>query len=77
VEICIGTSDDDVTIRFRDNGGGIKLECIFVLNPDVKKVWEYSFTTVESLDDDDFLSSQSKMSMVQSSGGPIAGVILQ
>ncbi|KAJ3273299.1 hypothetical protein HDV01_004657, partial [Terramyces sp. JEL0728] len=65
IEICIGRSNDDVIIRFRDQGGGIPLK-------DQPRVWEYSFTTVEK-EDDDFLSSQSKMSMVQATGGPIAG----
>ncbi|KAJ3314686.1 hypothetical protein HDV04_005692 [Boothiomyces sp. JEL0838] len=67
VEICIGRSNDDVIIRFRDQGGGIPLK-------DQPRVWEYSFTTVEKEDEDDFLSSQSRMSMVQATGGPIAGL---
>ncbi|KAJ3369456.1 hypothetical protein HDU91_007200 [Kappamyces sp. JEL0680] len=72
IEICIGNPRDDVVIRFRDQGGGIKLA-------DQPRVWEYSFTTycaaaadarVEK--DDDFMSS--RMSMQQSTGGPIAGL---
>ncbi len=66
VEICIAKSDDDVIIRFRDQGGGIKVE-------DQPRVWEYSFTTVQK-QEEDFLSSATQMQ--QSTGGPIAGVFL-
>ena len=66
VEICISKSDDDVMIRFRDQGGGIKME-------DQPRVWEYSFTTVQK-QEEDFLASATQMQ--QSTGGPIAGVFL-
>jgi hypothetical protein len=66
VEICIVKSDDDVIIRFRDQGGGIGLE-------HQHRVWEYSFTTVQK-QEEDFLSS--RIHMQHSTGGPIAGVSL-
>jgi hypothetical protein len=43
------------------------VEC-FVIS-DLDNVWEYSYTTVPKIDEDDFLSIQSRMGMQQSTGG--------
>jgi signal transduction histidine kinase len=63
IDVTIVKHDDFVILRFRDQGGGISVQ-------DEARVWEYSFTTVEQ--NDDFLHSQQQM--VQSTGGPIAGL---
>ena len=63
IEICISKPENDVCIRFRDQGGGISKH-------DQQRVWEYSFTTVDK--DDEF--QLSRMQMEQATGGPIAGV---
>lgn len=63
IEICIGKPEDDVVIRFRDQGGGIA-------NIDQDRVWEYSFTTVAKDDE----MAITRMNMQQSTGGPIAGL---
>ncbi|KAK5667436.1 hypothetical protein QVD99_006034 [Batrachochytrium dendrobatidis] len=70
VEIAIAQSENDVIIRIRDAGGGITKE-------NVKRVWEYSFTTVPKYDDDEvggIFSTQARMQMEQGVGGPIAGL---
>ncbi|KAI8907285.1 branched-chain alpha-ketoacid dehydrogenase [Gorgonomyces haynaldii] len=68
VEICITKSQSDVTVRIRDNGGGIPTH-------DLERVWDYSYTTVPQTEvDDDFFTVQSRMSMQQGVGGPIAGL---
>lgn len=70
VEITIAQCADEVTLRIRDEGGGI---------PDarLKSVWDYSYTTVEEdsneSTDDFFSSSVARMDVANATGGVIAG----
>ncbi|KAF9978615.1 hypothetical protein BGZ73_001531 [Actinomortierella ambigua] len=81
VEVTIARSEHEVTIRIRDQGGGISREHF-------DKVFEYSFTTVKNeneQDADDDLSETpygvdnifkgvSRLAMQAGLGGPIAGL---
>ena len=67
VEITIAKDIDNVSIRVRDGGGGIP-------SKDLPFVFDYSFTTVPKIDNDVHFSNMSKMSMVNSSGGVMAGL---
>lgn len=62
VEIDISRGDSEVVIRIRDQGGGIPPS-------DLQNVWQYSYTTVPPIDDDDFLTLQSRMGMQHGTGG--------
>jgi hypothetical protein len=50
----------------------------FTLISDLQNVWEYSYTTVPKIDEDedDFLSVQSRMGMQQGTGGVIINLKL-
>ncbi|KAJ1556239.1 hypothetical protein HK405_004400 [Cladochytrium tenue] len=72
IEITIAKGAEDVTIRIRDQGGGISPE-------DAPRVFDYSFTTVPKteLEEDannSIFSPQARMAMQTGIGGPIAGL---
>ncbi|KAJ3107409.1 hypothetical protein HDU96_007916 [Phlyctochytrium bullatum] len=69
VEITIGQGKEDITIRIRDQGGGISAS-------EMLRVFDYSYTTVPKTDveDSNIFASQSRLSMQASVGGPIAGL---
>ncbi|KAJ3141366.1 hypothetical protein HK100_007605 [Physocladia obscura] len=70
IQITVARGPDDVTIRFRDRGGGIPPD-------EMSRVFEYSYTTVpkSELDTDlSIFSSQSRQAMQAGVGGPIAGL---
>ena len=63
IQIDISQGDDEVILRFRDQGGGI-------LKGEMQNIWEYSYTTVPRQEEaEDFLSVQSRMSMQNATGG--------
>ena len=77
--ISIAQGDQDVTIRIRDEGGGIAPSGALISISqllDLHKVWEYSWTSVDKLDDDNdtVFSTQARLSLQQSTGGPMAGL---
>ncbi|RKP02960.1 hypothetical protein CXG81DRAFT_10094 [Caulochytrium protostelioides] len=69
VEVTVSASDRECVIRIRDEGGGITAK-------NLRRIWEYSYTTVERYDEahDSVLGMQSHMAMQQGSGGPMAGL---
>ncbi|KAJ3077859.1 hypothetical protein HDU99_000929, partial [Rhizoclosmatium hyalinum] len=70
VLITVARGPEDVTIRVRDQGGGISPE-------EMARVFEYSYTTVpksELEQDTNIFSSQSRQAMQAGVGGPIAGL---
>ncbi|KAJ3187260.1 hypothetical protein HK101_009411 [Irineochytrium annulatum] len=69
VEVTIGEGKEDVTIRIRDQGGGIPPH-------ELQRVFEYSYTTVPMTETDEgnIFASQSRLNMQTGVGGPIAGL---
>ncbi|KAI9197469.1 branched-chain alpha-ketoacid dehydrogenase [Polychytrium aggregatum] len=68
VEITICEGKDDIHIRIRDQGGGISSE-------DLPKVFDYSFTTVPKINEDEgIFETQARLAMQSGVGGPIAGL---
>ncbi|KAJ3102139.1 hypothetical protein HDU97_000781 [Phlyctochytrium planicorne] len=69
IEVTIGQGAEDISIRIRDQGGGIPAH-------EMLKCFEYSYTTVPKteLEDQNIFASQSRLSMQASVGGPIAGL---
>ncbi|CAO3586171.1 unnamed protein product [Absidia cylindrospora] len=75
IEVTISQSKEEIGIRIRDQGSGINEE-------DLSKVFEYSYTTVTSPDDnaDDggdggsIFSGMALMAMQSGVGGPLAGL---
>ncbi|KAF9190528.1 hypothetical protein BGZ50_000183 [Haplosporangium sp. Z 11] len=83
VEVTIAQGDHEITIRIRDQGGGISRE-------DMDAVFEYSFTTVKNENDvsnssdagsgdspygvDNIFKGVSRLAMQAGLGGPIAGL---
>ncbi|KAJ3216079.1 hypothetical protein HDU67_009959 [Dinochytrium kinnereticum] len=70
IEVTIGQGKEDISIRIRDQGGGIPTH-------EMLRVFDYSYTTVPKTDLDDdnnIFASQSRISMQASVGGPIAGL---
>ncbi|KAJ3315782.1 hypothetical protein HDU76_002091 [Blyttiomyces sp. JEL0837] len=69
IEVTIAQGKDDVTIRIRDQGGGIAAE-------EMRRVFEYSYTTVPKaeLDESNIFTTQARMNMQAGVGGPIAGL---
>jgi signal transduction histidine kinase len=75
VEITIARGDQDVTIRIRDQGGGISEEKL-------QQVWEYSYTTVDDDADvgnqtgsyDGIFATAAKMAVITGTGGQMAGL---
>ncbi|KAG0269906.1 hypothetical protein DFQ27_001455 [Actinomortierella ambigua] len=81
VEVTIAQSEHEVTIRIRDQGGGISREHF-------DKVFEYSFTTVKNENEqdadgdlhetpygvDNIFKGVSRLAMQAGLGGPIAGL---
>eukprot|EP00842_Homolaphlyctis_polyrhiza_P004224 jgi/Hompol1/4802/HPOL_001273-RA len=68
IQIAIAQSPTDVTIRFRDEGGGVPIQHL-------SKIWNYSFTTVPKLEEEEgVFSVQSRIIMQNGVGGPMAGL---
>ena len=82
VEVTIAQGDHEITIRIRDQGGGISRE-------DLEAIFDYSFTTVKSENDsesmdagsgdspygvDSIFKGVSRLAMQAGLGGPIAGL---
>ncbi|KAJ3087949.1 Methyltransferase-like protein 6, partial [Quaeritorhiza haematococci] len=76
VEITVASGEEDITIRIRDQGGGIS-------EKDLPRVFEYSYTTVPSYDEElvesigpggNIFATTSRMSMQAGVGGPMAGL---
>lgn len=72
IEITVTQGQEEVGIRIRDRGGGIRPE-------DVDRVFEYSYTTVKEEEEEQgeefgWMMRQSQMGMQSSSGGPMAGL---
>ncbi|KAF9277702.1 hypothetical protein BGZ68_009067 [Mortierella alpina] len=83
VEVTIAQGDHEITIRIRDQGGGISRE-------DLDAIFDYSFTTVKSENDssdsmdagagdspygvDSIFKGVSRLAMQAGLGGPIAGL---
>ncbi|KAI9363432.1 branched-chain alpha-ketoacid dehydrogenase [Zopfochytrium polystomum] len=71
IQITIAQGSEDVTVRIRDQGGGISPE-------DLPRVFEYSFTTVPKMEleeeDSNIFSTQARLNMQAGIGGPIAGL---
>ncbi|KAG0265066.1 hypothetical protein BG011_005469 [Mortierella polycephala] len=83
VEVTIAQGDHEITIRIRDQGGGISRE-------DMDAIFEYSFTTVKNENDvsnnmdagagdspygvDNIFKGVSRLAMQAGLGGPIAGL---
>ncbi|KAI9017964.1 mitochondrial branched-chain alpha-ketoacid dehydrogenase kinase-domain-containing protein [Phycomyces nitens] len=71
IQITLSQGREDIGIRIRDQGGGVDEE-------DLNKVFEYSYTTVASKDDDndpsDVFRDMAEMAMQSGVGGPLAGL---
>ncbi|KAF9571341.1 hypothetical protein EC968_000714 [Mortierella alpina] len=83
VEVTIAQGDHEITIRIRDQGGGISRE-------DLEAIFDYSFTTVKNENDssdsmdagsgdspygvDSIFKGVSRLAMQAGLGGPIAGL---
>ncbi|KAI8393263.1 branched-chain alpha-ketoacid dehydrogenase [Radiomyces spectabilis] len=71
IQVTISNGQEEIGIRIRDQGSGIKEE-------DLNKVFEYSYTTVSKAGDDEDPSSifagMAEMVMQSGVGGPLAGL---
>ncbi|OAD67834.1 hypothetical protein PHYBLDRAFT_90618, partial [Phycomyces blakesleeanus NRRL 1555(-)] len=71
IQITLSQGREDIGIRIRDQGGGVDEE-------DLNKVFEYSYTTVASKDDNsdpsDVFRDMAEMAMQSGVGGPLAGL---
>ncbi|KAJ3216803.1 hypothetical protein HK099_005738, partial [Clydaea vesicula] len=69
IEITVVSGKEEICIRLRDQGGGIPSHCL-------PFIFDYSFTTVPKIEEEDLdvFSAQSRMQMISSSGGPMAGL---
>lgn len=66
IEIAICKNENEITIRIRDNGGGISAK-------DLPYIFDYSYTTVKKDMLDNSIGDQGEMN-VNGIGGPIAGL---
>ncbi|KAI9100623.1 branched-chain alpha-ketoacid dehydrogenase [Phlyctochytrium arcticum] len=68
VEIAVSKGQDEVTIRVRDQGGGISIK-------DLPHIWDYSYTSVPKYEDGEgIFSTQARLDMQAGVGGPMAGL---
>jgi signal transduction histidine kinase len=72
LEISIAQGENDVTVRLRDQGGGVDPS-------NLSKIWEYSWTSVkkdesDSYDTESVFGQQSQMGLQRGTGGPMQGL---
>jgi signal transduction histidine kinase len=70
VEVSISHGSQDIGIRVRDQGGGVKPE-------DLNHIFEYSYTTVKNENNEDsnnIFSGITRLAMQSGVGGPMAGL---